>query len=294
MGHDSGQAGGPRGRRSVPAAPFLAFLLALLVSASGLAQESAIIRSGPRSSGAVALTFDDGWGQAACARIAHALRTTGARATFFINGNHLKAEPELWKQILGDMPVANHTRSHLDLVEQDDRVVRKQIREDEAIHERLLGRPMLKLFRPPYGSHDRRVRTIAAELGYRYTVLWSHSSGDTSNAADARSIVRRATGAPPGSIILLHCAHDATAEAMPAIIRHYQSRGIRLVGLDELFDMSPPPTVGPTWLLGQDRVLGLSLLVLPAPGPSLAVLPEDDWGSLPEWVSDPGDADVGY
>jgi peptidoglycan/xylan/chitin deacetylase (PgdA/CDA1 family) len=245
----------------------------------------------------VALTFDDGWGQDACARIVRTLQDHGARATFFINGNHLKADPALWRRILADMPVANHTRSHLDLVEQDDRVVRKQIREDEAVHERVLGRPMLKLFRPPYGSHDRRVRSIAAELGYRYTVLWSHSSGDTSSGATARSIARHATGAPPGSIVLLHCAHGATAAAMPAIIRHYQARGIRLVGLDELFGMPAPRTFGPTWLLGQDRVLGATRLPLPTPPPTLAVVAPEEWGSLPAWASQErgaGGTEVGY
>ena len=43
-----------------------------------------VVRSGPRSSGAVALTFDDGHNIRACARIADTLRERGAVGTFFI------------------------------------------------------------------------------------------------------------------------------------------------------------------------------------------------------------------
>ena len=83
---------------------------------------------------------------------------------------------------------------------------------------------MLKLFRPPYGLHDRRVRRIAGELGYRYTVMWNVQPHDWSSKTTAEQIVDRATGARRGSIILLHCRYASTVKALPRIIRHYQSR----------------------------------------------------------------------
>ena len=69
--------------------------------------------------------------------------------------------------------VGNDTRSHRDLTTETDAVVRKQLLQNERLHESILGRPMLRVFRPPYGAHDRRVRRLAGELGYRYTVLWT-------------------------------------------------------------------------------------------------------------------------
>jgi peptidoglycan/xylan/chitin deacetylase (PgdA/CDA1 family) len=98
---------------------------------------------------------------------------------------------------------------------------------------------MVKVFRPPYGSQDARVRHIASSLGYHYTVLWSRTAADTSSAATRSSILRHTTGAKPGAIILMHCARSVTADALPAIIRHYKSRGIRMVGLDTLLGMTP-------------------------------------------------------
>ncbi len=193
-----------------------------------------IVRSGPRSSGAVALTFDDGYNAEACARIANTLRRNDAKGTFFINGNYLKAEPAKWKRILAGMPVGNHTRSHHDLTGEPHPVVIKQIRENEALHERILGRPMLKVLRPPYGAYGERVRRIAAQLGYDRIALWSVDTHDWKPTTSARAIVRRATGARPGSVILMHCARNATARALPSIIRHYRARGIELAGLGKV------------------------------------------------------------
>lgn len=193
-----------------------------------------VVRSGPRSSRAVALTFDDGHNIRACARIADTLRERGAVGTFFINGNHLKTRPARWREVLEGMPVANHTRSHRNLTEEVHRVVRKQIRENEDIHLRVLGRPMLKLLRPPYGASGDRVGRIAAQLGYDRIVLWNVDTHDWKPSSSARAVARRAKRAAPGSVILMHCSRAATAKALPSIIRHYKSRGIELAGLQEV------------------------------------------------------------
>jgi peptidoglycan/xylan/chitin deacetylase (PgdA/CDA1 family) len=200
-------------------------------SAQALAR---VVRSGPRSSGAVALTFDDGYDRAVCASIADTLREHGAVGTFFVNGTHLQAHPQRWREILEGMQVGNHTRSHHDLMREPHPVVIHQIMHNEAIHERVLGRPMSKLLRPPYGAYGERIQAIAAQLGYEQLVLWSVDTYDWMRSTSTREIVRRATRAGPGSIILMHCSRAATARALPAIIRHYQSRGIALAGLDEV------------------------------------------------------------
>lgn len=179
----------------------------------------------------MALTFDDGFNSEACGRIANTLRKHDAVGTFFINGNWLKAEPAKWRCILDEMPVGNHTRSHRDLTREIHPIVIKQIKENEAIHERVLDRPMLKVLRPSYGE---RIQRIAAQLGHDSLVLWNVDTHDWKRSSSARSLVRRAAGARAGSIILMHCSRGATAKALPEIIRHYGKRGIELVGLDEV------------------------------------------------------------
>ena len=221
-----------------------ASLLAAASPAVGTA-EAVRVTAGLRSTHAVALTFDDGYRRSACASIARTLRAYGATGTFFVNGVHLAAAPAAWRDILAGQQVGNHTRSHLRLTKQSDQVVRRQIAQDEALHERILGRPMLKVLRPPYGAQDARIRRIAGELGYSRTVLWSVDTRDWQRSTTVHSIIERATGAPPGSIILMHCGPEETPLAVASIIRHYQARGITLAGLDVVLGLAEPASVAP-------------------------------------------------
>lgn len=238
----------PRGRPS-GSAPVRALSLAIvfLLSAASLvdAAVAPVVKAGPRWTQAVALTFDDGTDQAACASIARTLRAHDATGTFFINGIRIKAAPAAWQRILEGQQFGNHTRSHRDLTRESDDVVRKQIWHNELLHERILGRSMLKVLRPPYGAHDRRVRAIAGQLGYTHTVLWSVDTFDWRPSATVSSVVARAIGAPAGSIILMHCGPAVTPRALPAIIRHYQQRGLELAGLDRVLDLSGGGVVHP-------------------------------------------------
>ena len=223
----------------------LVILAVFFVQFPAEAASAKVITKGPRSSGGVALTFDDGWGEASCERIARTLRREGVVGTFFINGVHIQREPARWRRILKGMPFANHTQSHPNLPTVSSRTIRNQIRKNELVHERVLGRPMVKLFRPPYGAYDSRVKRIAGQLGYRKVVLWSLSAADTSSGASVQSIIRHTTGGRPGSIILMHCARDITAKALPSIIRHYKRRGIKMIGLDEMFGLAQAEPVKP-------------------------------------------------
>jgi peptidoglycan/xylan/chitin deacetylase (PgdA/CDA1 family) len=215
----------------------LAVALLLIGTLPATAASAKVIKAAPRSTGAVALTFDDGWNHKACARIADILRARNVTATFFINGRELDERPWKWRRILEGMPVGNHTYAHKRMTGLSDDAIHRQLKRNERVHERVLGRPMLRVFRPPFGTYSDRVRRVAADAGYAYMVLWNVQPHDWSPQTTAGQITRRATGARRGSIILLHCRHGATVRALPKIIRHYRQRGIRLVGLDELLDL---------------------------------------------------------
>ncbi len=247
------------GRRSVLfRSAILAILAAFVLQLPAEAATTKIVRSGPRSSGGVALTFDDGWGGAACESIAATLRRERVVGTFFINGVYLRSQPKRWRRILKDMPVASHTRSHPWLTRVSSEEIRRQLISNERVHEQLLGRPMLKVVRPPYGAYDSRVVRVARDLGYSHIVLWSRSAADTSAGASVRSIIRHATGGRKGDIVLMHCARDITAQALPAIIRHYKRRGIRLIGLDEMLGLKSPRPPKPWEVLVKETArLGL-------------------------------------
>jgi peptidoglycan/xylan/chitin deacetylase (PgdA/CDA1 family) len=241
----------------------------LLATTSSIAAADATrVTAGARSTGAVALTFDDGWNQKACSSIARTLREYGATGTFFINGRVMRTDPAAWRRILRGHEVGNHTWSHPDLTHLGSASVLSEISKTEAIHERVLGRPMLKVLRPPYGAQDARIRHLAGRLGYQRTVLWSADTLDWTSTATVGSIIARATGAPPGSIILMHCGPSETPLAVASIIRHYKARGIRLAGLDVVLGLRPPPPPRPPVKPGPHRDLDGPRAPSPvAPGP---------------------------
>lgn len=212
--------------------------LALALAVGGVAPASAatslVVDARPAASSSVALTFDDGWSLSSCARITRTLRAQRVVGTFFINGSQLARAPQRWRRVLRGQQIANHAYRHFDLTSRSNFAVRKLIRKNELIHERILGRPMLKIFRPPYGAYDARVLRIAGRQGYSRTALWSVDSRDWDRATTVDEVIARSTGADPGAIILMHCSDNATPDALPTIIRHYKSRGIKLVGLKQL------------------------------------------------------------
>ncbi len=222
-----------RSRGTLPL--ILSLALILLTGFPVEAASSVVATHGSRSAPRVALTFDDGWSQSACRSIAQTLRAYGATATFFINGYHLRDDPEGWRAILRGFPVANHTFSHPNLARTDARGIEKQIRRNERIHEHVLGRPMLKILRPPFGAYDSEVLRVAGALGYRTTLLWDISAADTSSYATVSTTIRNASRGTSGSVVLMHCGPASTPGAVASIIRSYRSRGYRLVGLGELF-----------------------------------------------------------
>lgn len=249
-------APGPFERRRPRILVLGACLALILAAAWGLeARSSTVITDGPRSRPWVALTFDDGWSADRCARIVRTLRAKGATATFFINGSIVKAAPKRWRSMLKGFPVANHTLTHPWLTRLGASQVRTQILANQQAHERILGRPMLRLLRPPYGAYDGRVVSIADSLGYR-TMLWDTSGGDTNAGATTSSVIRAASRGGRGAIVLLHCGPAVTPAAVGPIIDRYRARGLRLVGLDEMLGGAAPRP--PKACRVRDRATGMT------------------------------------
>jgi peptidoglycan-N-acetylglucosamine deacetylase len=231
----------PSGLWASPLAVLLGLTLAVAVAVP--VEASSVITRGSSAKPWVALTFDDGWSADRCERIVRTLRAKGAPATFFINGAIMNQAPARWRAMLAGFEVANHTRTHKDLARLGTAAIRWEIASNEALVERILRRPMLKVMRPPYGSYNSRVLQVASALGYR-TVLWSNDSYDTRSWATTSSVIRYGSAGGKGAIVLLHCGPSMTPAAVGPIIDRYRARGFRLVELGELLGGSPsaPPT----------------------------------------------------
>ncbi len=182
----------------------------------------------------IALTFDDGPFPFYTPLLLHVLEADRVPATFFVVGRSAQEFPQLVERIVaaGD-EIGNHTFNHYKLTKLNDAQIYYQIGADEEILEKFTSHP-LTLFRPPHGRYDRRVVSIAREMGY-HTIFWSDMPGDVEDSATSDLIAARTVAqATPGGIILLHSGQYKTIEALPAIIGRLRGQGYMFVTVGRL------------------------------------------------------------
>lgn len=186
----------------------------------------------------VALTFDDGPGP--YTRLAlRILRHAGAQATFFLVGKILAHSAWAVRAELRNAALGDHTWTHPYLPALTPTQVRGQLVETRALIERD-GAPPVRLFRPPYGAHDRRIDVEARRLGL-LEVLWSVDTRDSEGAnwSAIAAAVRR--GLHPGAIVLMHENRGQAIEALKfAILPLLHRRRYRAVTIPQLLALDPP------------------------------------------------------
>ncbi|GAA0922312.1 polysaccharide deacetylase family protein [Nonomuraea longicatena] len=186
----------------------------------------------------VALTFDDGPGDHT-ARLLDMLRRRGARATFFVVGQMVVADREhnLRHMLLDGHELGNHSWSHEQLTALSPLGLKFQLKQTQAVVERMTGVRMY-LMRPPYGSTDGRVADETRREGLAQ-ILWNVDTFDWRDRS-ASLVAERAIKAGPGSIVLMHDIHRTTVDAMPRILEVLSRRGFAFVTISELYGKHPP------------------------------------------------------
>ncbi|MER6140549.1 polysaccharide deacetylase family protein [Streptomyces sparsogenes] len=175
--------------------------------------------------GYVGLTYDDGPNPASTQALLNALRAGGAKATFFIWGQHAEQHPDLLRaEQAAGMWIANHTATHAHLTQIGEPAAYNEIATAQNTIRRITGQSPT-LFRPPYGETNAQVKSDAARLGLT-EVLWSVDSQDW-NGAGTQQIVQAAAGLRAGGIILMHDGgYQATVNAVPQILSGLAARGL--------------------------------------------------------------------
>ena len=216
--------------------------LALESSPEAAAAPTEAVHHGNRDGNQVALTFD------ACSRwsgnrfneeLVQWLRDADTPATLFLGGRWMYEHPELTRKLHADpsFELANHAHGHPDLTELETGEIQVQIGYAQLMARALTGETP-RFFRPPFVTHDDRVREVAGELGAR-TIQYDVASGDADPDAGPEAIARHVLASvQPGSIVVLHL-HDpdlATAEALPKILDGLAERGLEPVTVGELLD----------------------------------------------------------
>ena len=185
----------------------------------------------------VALTFDDGPGPYTRLAIAK-LRKHGIRATFFIVGRNIAYSQGITRRERALGALGDHTFTHPLLTALPQATVQSELARTQSQLQRASGAPV-RLFRPPYGAHDRTVDGIARSLGM-LEVLWTVDSRDSLGANYAQIARNVISGLRPGSIILMHENHGQTIRAMLPIFAAITRRHLRTASIPELLARDPP------------------------------------------------------
>ncbi|ONI85532.1 xylanase deacetylase [Saccharothrix sp. ALI-22-I] len=196
-------------------------------SAAGVAGAANAVSGGPTAlacNGYVALTYDDGPNPQTTRSLLAALRAAGARATFFDMGSRVQQQPQLARETnSAGMWLANHSWSHPYLTNLSAAAVAKELGDTQNAIRNATG-VTPTLFRPPYGATNATVQNEASKLGLRQ-VTWSVDTQDW-NGASTDAIVRTATGANAGAIVLMHDGYQSTINAVPRIVQGLAAKNL--------------------------------------------------------------------
>src|SRR3990172_7759456 len=188
----------------------LGFLVWYVVAATGSQVLGRSLVCGPEwplaygrgsDSGKIALTFDDGPGEATPI-ILDMLKQAGIRATFFLCGQNVERYPDLARRIAEEgHEIGNHTYSHPRLLGRTPGKIAWEIERAQAIIAHRTGRRPTP-FRPPYGLRWFGLFRILERNGLT-SVMWSVNSLDWKLPVD-QIVARVPNGIRPGARVFFH------------------------------------------------------------------------------------------
>jgi peptidoglycan/xylan/chitin deacetylase (PgdA/CDA1 family) len=187
----------------------------------------------------VALTFDDGPGPFD-ERLLQILKDNDAKATFFLIGNKVAANPAGAKRIAdAGMEIGNHTWEHPNMATVPPEDIAGQFaKANDAINAATGRTPTL--YRPAGGLSTEAVRQSAARYGLA-EILWDVIPFDwanDSNTAATRYMLM--TYIKPGSVVLFHDTYSSTVDLVYQFIPVLKANGYRLVTVSELLGARAP------------------------------------------------------
>ena len=190
----------------------------------------------------VALTFDDG-PTPYTDRLLQILRDADAKATFFMIGNKVAANPAGAKRVAdAGMEVGSHTWEHPNMTAIPATDVPAQFsKANDAIRAATGQTP--SLWRPAGGLTDDAVNKVAAQYGLA-GILWDVIPFDwinDSNTAATRYMLM--TQIKPGSVVLFHDSYSSTVDLVYQFIPVLKANGYHLVTVSQLLGPRAPGSV---------------------------------------------------
>ncbi len=235
-------------RKALTQAGLVAALLALCtVYTAGLNDNAAAVVAAKRElpiysvehdDKVISISFDASWGADKTLSLLDILDEHNVKTTFFLVGGWVDKYPDMVQAIVArGHEIGNHSNTHPHMNALGEQAIRDELRMMSDKVENLTGvRPTL--FRPPYGEYNNRVVQVARQEGYE-VVQWSIDSLDWKDRGTEDIIKQCTYRVDNGDIVLFHNDSNDILNALPTVIKHYQSLGYTIVPVSELLLEGP-------------------------------------------------------
>ena len=186
----------------------------------------------------ISISFDASWGADKTLSLLDILDEHNVKTTFFLVGGWVDKYPDMVQAIVArGHEIGNHSNTHPHMNALGEQAIRDELRMMSDKVENLTGvRPTL--FRPPYGEYNNRVVQVARQEGYE-VVQWSIDSLDWKDRGTEDIIKQCTYRVDNGDIVLFHNDSNDILNALPTVIKHYQSLGYTIVPVSELLLEGP-------------------------------------------------------
>ena len=235
-------------RKALTQAGLVAALLALCtVYTAGLNDNAAAVVAAKRElpiysvehdDKVISISFDASWGADKTLSLLDILDEHNVKTTFFLVGGWVDKYPDMVQAIVArGHEIGNHSNTHPHMNALGEQAIRDELRMMSDKVENLTGvRPTL--FRPPYGEYNNRVVQVARQEGYE-VVQWSIDSLDWKDRGTEDIIKQCTYRVDNGDIVLFHNDSNDILNALPTVIKHYQSLEYTIVPVSELLLEGP-------------------------------------------------------
>jgi probable sporulation protein (polysaccharide deacetylase family) len=182
----------------------------------------------------VSFIINVAWGNEYLSDMLATLKKHHVSATFFLEGNWTKKNPELAKMIVSaGHEVGNHSYSHPDMSRLTAAMAREQINKTNEIIEAATGKKCV-WFAPPSGSYRDETVKIANELNMK-TVMWTVDTVDWRKPLPEVLINRVMSKIDNGSMVLMHPT-ESTAKSLDQLITLIEKKNLQIGTVSELMD----------------------------------------------------------
>ncbi len=183
------------------------------------------------------LTFDDGPNSYCTPKVLDLLNKHNAKATFFIVGNNIRENMNVFNRILEDgHSIGNHSIDHSTTIFfKGKTALSKWINQGENIIAKYSGGASVG-FRPPVGIRTPELRLIMKQKSEK-PIMWQHRYYDTKRDFTNEIWIRRFHRIKSGDIILLHDTHkqaDVFLASLDSFIQKLNEDGFQLKAISNI------------------------------------------------------------